>query len=83
MVRVVINIDRLVLDGFDYHDHLRISRAMEVELARLVNENGPPKSKSMPAINAGAIQVGENLGPRAVGTEIAQSVYRSLGVSNE
>lgn len=83
MVRVVINIDKLVLEGFDYHDHLRVSRAMEMELARLVNENGPPRTTNAPTIDAGAIRVGENLGPRTVGIEIARSVYKSLGMARD
>ncbi len=84
MVRVVINIDKLVLEGFDYHDHLRISRAIEQELARLVNENGPlQKAQGAAAINADTIHIRKSLDLRSVGIEIAQSVYRSIGMANE
>jgi hypothetical protein len=80
MVRIVINIDRLVLEGFDYHDHLRISRAVQHELSRLVRENGLAQGMyDLPAVDAGAINMRENMGPRMTGIEIARSVYRSLG----
>lgn len=83
MVRVVINIDRLVLEGFDYHDHLRISRAMEQELSRLVREKGPPRTSDLSAVDAGVINMREHAAPGTVGIDIARSVYRGLGIRNE
>ena len=82
MVRVVINIDRLVLEGFDHHDHLRISGAMEQELSRLVRENGPPRTRDLPTVDAGVINMRENTVPRTVGIDIARSVYRGLESRN-
>lgn len=80
MVRIVINIDKLVLESFDYHDHLRISRAMEHELSRLVRENGLTQGTyDLPVLDAGTVNIGKNMNPRTTGVEIARSVYRSLG----
>lgn len=80
MVRIVINIDRLVLEDFDYHDHPRISKAMQHELSRLVRENGLAQGVyDLPTVDAGTINIRENMGSRTTGIEIARSVYRSLG----
>jgi hypothetical protein len=82
-LKVKINIDRLVLEGFSYHDHLRISRAMEHELVRLVRENGLKKGAyDLPVVDAGAFNIGQNASPRSIGVNVAQSVYRSLGQQN-
>lgn len=83
MVRIVINIDRLVLEGFNYHDHLRISRAMEHELSRLVRENGLAQGTyDLPVVDAGAFSVQPGGTPRSIGIQTARSIYGSLGRKN-
>lgn len=52
---------------------------MERELSRLVRENGPPRTTDLSMMDAGAINVRENMGPRMTGIKSARSVYRSLG----
>ena len=83
----------MVLHGFEYHDHHRISVAIEQELTRLISENGLPKTKrgeikdddyyyyyKMPHhIDAGSFNVLPNRNdPKSIGSEIALLIYTSL-----
>ncbi len=79
-VRIVIR--ELVLDGFDYHDHPRIARAMKAELARIIEERGVNESLaqrgSMTALEAKPINLPHDHDPRKVGIEIGRSVSGRL-----
>jgi hypothetical protein len=81
----------LVLHGFKYHDHRRISVAIEQELTRLISENGLPKTKRGEIedyyynnkmrhhIDAGSFNVSPNRNdPKSIGAEIARLIYSSL-----
>jgi hypothetical protein len=81
-MKVNIEIGELILEGFDYHDQQRISRAIEQELARLVSDNGLPEGVGTrrAASNIGALSFNapSDMNPRAIGRETARSIYRSL-----
>ena len=80
----------MVLHGFEYHDHRRISVAIEQELTRLISENGLPKTKGeikdyyyneMPHhIDAGSFNISPNMNnnPKSIGAQIALLIYSSL-----
>ncbi len=78
MIKIAIN--ELILDGFDYHDHIRISNAIEQELSRLMKYRGLPegftKNSDFIKIDAGSFSV-EVYNPRSIGIEVARSIYRS------
>jgi hypothetical protein len=80
-MRIRIKIDELVLHGFNYHDHRRISAAIEGELARLIRENGLPQgmnvAKEIPKIDAGSFNLSDRTNPKAIGDQIARSIYRT------
>jgi hypothetical protein len=77
-----------VLHGFEYHNHRRISAAVEQELIRLISENGLKAKRGkikdyyyeMPYnIDAGSFNVLPNMNnPKTIGTEIARLIYNSL-----
>ena len=73
-----------MLHGFEYHDHRRISAAIEQELIRLISENGLPKREikdyyEMPYhIDAGSFNVSANMIPQTIGAEVALLIYNSL-----
>lgn len=77
-----LHIDELVLDGFPARDRYRISEAIESELTRLFAERGLPTSLSrkreVAGMNAGAIQIGADRRPTAIGIRLARSIYRGL-----
>jgi hypothetical protein len=82
-MKIHFEIDELVLQGFDYHDHRRIGLAIEEELLRLIKKNGllnlnRPKYDSL-QINDIQVDLSlKNIHPKSVGTEIALSIYRGL-----
>lgn len=77
-----VNIDELVLEGFDFHDHRRIASALKTELARLIAEDGLYRTTRREAesarISAPSFRVPSDRNPRMIGNEIARSVYKSL-----
>ena len=81
-MKVNIQIDELVLEGFDFHDHKRIGAAMKLELGRLVAEGGLGSAldqKNNPgSVSAPPFSVPSDRNPRAIGAEIARSVYRGM-----
>jgi hypothetical protein len=80
--RIELNIDELVLHGFPYKDRLHIGRAVERELSRMISRQGmPPKgmeAREVHRMDGGAFQVTSNAKPKAIGTQVAQAVYRGL-----
>jgi hypothetical protein len=81
-VKIDLQIDALVLEGFDYHDHKRIGAAMKAELARLITENGLGSPvgwmRDSGQISAPSFKVPSDRNPRTIGAEIARSVYRGM-----
>ena len=80
--QVNLHIGELVLQGFPGRDRLRIARAMEQELARLLREQGPPQSwqdsHDIERIDGGHFKAMAASGPAQVGRDIAKAVHRGL-----
>jgi hypothetical protein len=80
---VELHIDELVLHGVPPSERQRIGEALRVELARLFAERGvPPRLAQgfrLPAIDAGAFDVGAETGAEMIGRRVARHVYAGLG----
>ena len=83
-----IEIDEMVVDGVTIENADTFGRIVEVELARLIVANGlsieqrgrlTSQNKKIDSVAGGSITVSE--GDRALGTDIASSIYRSLSTS--
>jgi hypothetical protein len=84
-VKINIQIDRLVLDGFDLPHGQRplLQQAFERELARLLVRDGLHNELSsevrMPSLRVPSIQVDGAKNPDSFGTQVAQAVHRGIG----
>ena len=80
---IEINIEKIILDGFPATDRHRIGEAIRSELARLFLEQGLPSGISngtaSHSADGGSFQVNSNSNTGQIGSEIAKSVYGSLG----
>lgn len=80
---IKIEINELVLHGFNYHDYKRIGNAIEHELSKLIAKRGLPKgfaiNNEIPKQDAGSFSI-KNQNPRAVGFEVAKSVFNAWKV---
>ena len=81
-MKINLEIDELVLEGFDFHDHKRIAASMKVELARLITEKGLglqlDQTSDLGRVSAPDFNVPSDRNPGAIGREIARSVYKGL-----
>lgn len=79
---VRIQIDELVLYGFDPGERHRIAAAAQKELARLVQNEGAPAFAGIASpvdnLDAGAIRIPSGATARAAGVRIAASIYQGL-----
>lgn len=80
-----LHIERLILDGLPLEraQGPHVQAAVEAELARLLAENGLGSTVAaggaVPRVNANGIQLSPGSSPAQMGTQIAQSVYSSIG----
>jgi hypothetical protein len=90
-MKINIEIDKLVLEGFEYHDHLDITAAIESHLSRLISENGLFIDSSLETRNHQEIQDPETKGslnislsnnhPNSIGEQIAGLIYSRLALA--
>jgi hypothetical protein len=84
-VTVRVYIDRLILDGLPvtHHQGSLVQAAVSAELERLLSESGLPASLdagvALPSVRANGIQLTSENSPTQLGTQIAGSVYSSIG----
>ena len=85
---IYLEIDEMVVDGVTIENTDTFGRIVEAELARLIVANGlsieqggrwTNQNKKIDSVDGGSITVSE--GDRALGTNIASSIYRSLSTS--
>lgn len=80
--RIEVEIEQLVLEGFDARDSARIRAAVERELGSLLMEEGAPGVERMGGsvahIDAGSFQMGPLGNPEKVGTQIAARLHGRL-----
>jgi hypothetical protein len=79
---IEINIEELVLHGFNPGDKYEIGRTMEIELARLFADQGVPgvlsENINIDRFNAGTFSASPNAKPVSIGIQTAKSVYNSF-----
>ena len=84
-MKINIQIERLVLDGFDVAHSQRplMQEAFERELARLLVRDGLNNELSsevrLPALRVPAIQIDNTNNPDSFGTQVAQAVHQGIG----
>ena len=84
-MKVKLHIERLVLDGFPLtaQQGAMVKAAMQAELTRLMAQTNIHadlrQSQSIARLQATPLQTGANMAPRTLGTQIARSVYGSVG----
>ena len=84
-MKINIQIDRLVLDGFDLSRTQRplMQAAFETELARLLVRDGLSgelaSDVQLPSLQVPTIQVDNTNNPHAFGEQVAQAVHRGIG----
>lgn len=80
--QIELQIDELILNGFEIRDEQRVGLALQNELQRLFAERGVPASLqqggTVPRLDGGAINVTATSGADAIGTQIAHSVYGGI-----
>ncbi len=80
--KVDLHIEELVLDGFSPGDRYRIGEVVELELTRLITEQGIPSSLSrdgeLARMNGGTFNVSPNSRAEVIGGQVAQSVYQGF-----
>lgn len=82
---IELHIEELVLHGFSTRDGYRIRDAVQLEITRLLQEQGLPPAFSVEAnmgnLNAGNLNILPNTKAEVVGNDIANSIYK--GLTNE
>ena len=77
-----LRIDELILHGFAARDRHRIAAAIELELSRLIAQQGMQDLGTMSAnldrLDAGSFQLAAGAGPQIVGQRVAQHVFRQI-----
>ncbi len=81
-MRIEIDIDELVLDGFPGGDRHTIAEALQIELHRLVSENPAlfteRRAMNIDRIDGGTFEYGAGMKPQVVGQKVARSVHGGL-----
>jgi hypothetical protein len=79
---VELQIDELVLHGFQPAQRYAIGDAFERELARLFSEQGPPMTATedfeIAEVDGGAIHLRAGSSDEATGRQLAMAIYRGL-----
>jgi len=84
---IQVHIEELVLHGFDPANRCGIADAVQSELARLFAEQGASdalrRGGEVSHLNAGSFNMASSMKADAIGTQVAQSVYKSLSPNHE
>jgi hypothetical protein len=79
---IELHIEELMLDGFAPGDRYTVGKAVELELVRLLTEQGMPApmthDRNIARLDAGSLDVTPGSQPDAIGSQIAQAVYGGL-----
>jgi hypothetical protein len=79
VTRVEVEIQELVLHGFERLDGRAVAASLERALAaRLAAEGGVGAARSVDRIEAAAVRLHANASPRTVGRAVAASLHRSV-----
>lgn len=78
--RIIVEIDELVLHGFDPRERSRIGDAVQARLQALLAGVAPGAMapRAVDRVDAGRFPLGAGDGAAAVGHRVARALYRSL-----
>lgn len=80
--QIELQIDELILHGFEVRDPQRVGLALQNELQRLFAEQGVPslleQKVAAPRLDGGAFHLTAGSGADAIGAQIAHSVYHGM-----
>jgi len=83
MKRVIVHIDRLLLDGFHASDREGIAAGLRSELGRLLSETSTNRNLASlgnrAVVKAGTIPTTSVAKPEATGVGAARAIVRGLG----
>jgi hypothetical protein len=81
-MRIEVNIEELVLHGFDPGDKYNIAESIERELTLLLSTSGLPrafdKMTKIDQMDIGSFELRPGLRAETIGSLIGRSVYRGL-----
>ncbi len=81
---IELHIDELILRGVPYAQRRRVVAAIEVELMRLLGEQGLPETLThdgaLPQIKLDELHVSDGVKPQAIGAQIARQIYSNLSL---
>ena len=76
--RIRVEIDELILHGFDPRQRYAIADALQLELTAALGDLHVPKSRSTPHVDAGSFTMQSGASAAAVGQAIARQVRSGL-----
>lgn len=80
MTRVVVHVDRLVLNGFRHGERDAVAAGLREELARVLADPDALRALqrvgSVASLRPGNVRVAHDASPRSVGAEAARSIAR-------
>ena len=80
---IELNIEQLVLHGFDPADRIRIANAIQEELTALFTTQGVSnflsQGSDLPILSGGTFQTPISATASSLGIEVAGSVFKSMG----
>lgn len=77
-MKVRINIDRLVLNGFGREDAGKFARGLERELSKLVRENAVAADSNIDMLDAEMLRLAHGIKPDLAGAHTARMIFRGL-----
>ena len=80
-MKIYVEIDELVLYGFDNADRKGIGDAFERELTKLIRQGGLPtcnQKYELSNIDMASFNMYKSENPKTIGIKTAQSIYRTL-----
>lgn len=82
MKRVVVHIDRLVLNGFRAEDRHAIAAALQQQLGRVLAARdavaGLPDKGDVAQLRVDGVQFEPSSNPQQIGTSVAQGIARAI-----
>jgi hypothetical protein len=82
MIRVFVNIDKLVLKGIGQESHQRIAEGLRGELGRLLGNPTTAERlaylRNEPRISLGSIHLAQDARPESFGASMASKIARRL-----
>ena len=80
--RIVLHIDRLVLNGFQQEDRQRIAEGLQGELGRLLGGSATAgrlaSLRYLPRVRVGGVGLAQGATPEQIGGAVASGIFRRL-----